>query len=238
MARPSAQPRTDPASVLTKAVLKSAELLELPSVVLARILGVSEASISRLFSGSRQIDPESKEGELALLLVRVYRSRFPSRFRRATDPGVWYGAEELETACAEVAYWRWRFLMDSDGLRDQALHTEHTFFHAKVRGRCADLTAAPWKSAARAWTQKRDYAACQDLGSEARERDLGWIRYASVRFPKGVCGAALKADALSLPRGFEQQTWDCKTARAGVYLQRRIERGQHHEFAAQSFGDE
>jgi len=74
MARPSAQPRTDPASVLTKAVLKSAELLELPSVVLARILGVSEASISRLFSGSRQIDPESKEGELALLLVRVYRS--------------------------------------------------------------------------------------------------------------------------------------------------------------------
>ena len=74
MARPSAQPRTDPASVLTKAVLKSAELLELPSVVLARILGVSEASISRLFSGSRQIDPETKEGELALLLVRVYRS--------------------------------------------------------------------------------------------------------------------------------------------------------------------
>ena len=74
MARPSAQPRTDPASVLTKAVLKSAELLELPSVVLARILGVSEASISRLFSGSRQIDPENKEGELALLLVRVYRS--------------------------------------------------------------------------------------------------------------------------------------------------------------------
>ena len=74
MARPSAQPRTDPASVLTKAVLKSAELLALPSVVLARILGVSEASISRLFAGSRQIDPESKEGELALLLVRVYRS--------------------------------------------------------------------------------------------------------------------------------------------------------------------
>ena len=74
MARPSAQPRTDPASVLTKAVLKSAELLELPSVVLARILGVSEASISRLFSGSRQINPENKEGELALLLVRVYRS--------------------------------------------------------------------------------------------------------------------------------------------------------------------
>jgi hypothetical protein len=48
----------------------------------------------------------------------------------------------------------------------------------------------------------------------------------------------LKADVLSMPRGFEQQTWDCKTSRGGVYLQRRIERGQHYEFAAQSFGDE
>ena len=74
MARPSAQPRTDPASVLTKAVLKAAELLSLSSVALARILGVSEASVSRLFSGARKIDPESKEGELALLFVRVFRS--------------------------------------------------------------------------------------------------------------------------------------------------------------------
>jgi hypothetical protein len=60
--------------MLTKAVLRAAGLLELPSNALARILGVSEASISRLVGGSRTIDPASKEGELALLLVRVYRS--------------------------------------------------------------------------------------------------------------------------------------------------------------------
>lgn len=61
-------------AVLTKAVLRAAQLLELSSAALARILGVSEASVSRLVSGSRKIDPKSKEGELALLLVRVYRS--------------------------------------------------------------------------------------------------------------------------------------------------------------------
>lgn len=72
--RPAA--RVEPAkdAVLTKAVLRAAALLELPSNVLSRILGVSEASVSRLASGSRTIDPDSKEGELALLLVRVYRS--------------------------------------------------------------------------------------------------------------------------------------------------------------------
>jgi hypothetical protein len=69
---PASQPQ--PEAVLTKAVLRAAGLLELSSASLARVLGVSEASVSRLFSGARSIDPQSKEGELALLLVRVYRS--------------------------------------------------------------------------------------------------------------------------------------------------------------------
>ena len=76
MPRPAGHPAPSPApdAVLTKAVLRAAELLGLSSRTLARILGVSEASVSRLFSGTRTIDPASKEGELALLLVRVYRS--------------------------------------------------------------------------------------------------------------------------------------------------------------------
>jgi hypothetical protein len=71
---PAAAAEPKPELVLTKAVLRAAELLELRSASLARILGVSEASVSRLASGARTIDPRSKEGELALLLVRVYRS--------------------------------------------------------------------------------------------------------------------------------------------------------------------
>lgn len=76
MTRAAPRPQSAPApdAVLTKAVLRAADLLGLSSRVLSRVLGVSEASISRLVSGSRTIDPASKEGELALLLVRVYRS--------------------------------------------------------------------------------------------------------------------------------------------------------------------
>jgi hypothetical protein len=192
--------------------------------------------LENLLEASKPPLPAEAQGQHFLLFTPFrYRSPFPSRFRRPTDSGVWYGAEELETACAEVAYWRWRFLMDSDGLRDQALHSEHTFFQARVRGRCVDLTAAPWKSAARAWTQKNDYTACQDLADQARKRDLGWIRYATVRARRGLCAAVLRPDVLSMPRGFEQQTWDCKTARSGVYLQRRIAPGEHHEFTASAW---
>lgn len=69
-----AAPRPDAGAVLTKALIRAASLLGLSNAALARVLGVSEASVSRLVSGSRTIDPASKEGELALLLVRVYRS--------------------------------------------------------------------------------------------------------------------------------------------------------------------
>lgn len=64
----------DPAVVLAKAVLRSGALLGLTNAAIARVLGVSEAGVSRLATGQRAIDPRSKEGELALLLVRAYRS--------------------------------------------------------------------------------------------------------------------------------------------------------------------
>jgi uncharacterized protein (DUF2384 family) len=72
---PSSQARKpDPAAVLTKSVLRAAALLGLTNSALALVLGVSEASVSRLAAGTRVIEPHGKEGELALLVVRVYRS--------------------------------------------------------------------------------------------------------------------------------------------------------------------
>jgi transcriptional regulator with XRE-family HTH domain len=70
--RPAAAPTAE--SALSKAVLRAAESLGINGAQLGRVLGVSESSVSRLASGARLIDPRSKEGELALLLVRVYRS--------------------------------------------------------------------------------------------------------------------------------------------------------------------
>lgn len=65
--------RVEPAAVLTKAVLAAAVRLGLRNRELAAVLGTSEASVSRL-SRSREVAPASKEGELALLFVRLFRS--------------------------------------------------------------------------------------------------------------------------------------------------------------------
>ena len=64
-------PRHD--AVLATALLAAAERLGLRGRELAAVVGTSEATISRL-RFSHRLDPKSKEGELALLLLRAYRS--------------------------------------------------------------------------------------------------------------------------------------------------------------------
>jgi transcriptional regulator with XRE-family HTH domain len=67
-------PQVKPEAVLAKATARASQLLGLSGAALARTIGVSEPTVSRILRGDKPIDPQSKEGELALLLVRVYRS--------------------------------------------------------------------------------------------------------------------------------------------------------------------
>jgi hypothetical protein len=62
------------AAVLTKATLRAAGLLGLTNAALARVVGVSESTVSRMAAGDRQLEVGTKPAELAALLVRVYRS--------------------------------------------------------------------------------------------------------------------------------------------------------------------
>lgn len=61
-------------AVLTKAALNAASRLGVSSGHFAAVIGVSAASVSRMNSAERGIDPETKEGELALNFLRMYRS--------------------------------------------------------------------------------------------------------------------------------------------------------------------
>jgi DNA-binding XRE family transcriptional regulator len=62
------------AAVATKAVLRAAARLGLSNKTLAKVIGVSEATVSRMGAGSYQLTRDDKPFELALLFVRVFRS--------------------------------------------------------------------------------------------------------------------------------------------------------------------
>jgi hypothetical protein len=62
------------AKVVTKAVIRAAEQLGLPAKILAQVIGVSEATVSRMRHGGHVLEEGGKPFELALLLIRVFRS--------------------------------------------------------------------------------------------------------------------------------------------------------------------
>lgn len=64
----------DQAAVLTKATLRAATRLGLTNKALATVIGVSEATVSRMRSGDYTLQRGQKSFELAALFVRLYRS--------------------------------------------------------------------------------------------------------------------------------------------------------------------
>lgn len=131
-----------------------------------------------------------------------------SRFRSYDEPGVWYGAEAVRTSCAELGYWRWRFVRDSRGLaRLDAV--PHTVFQSVAHGNSVDLRAAPFVRDEPMWTHSDDYGACQAFARTARRAQVRMIRYGSVRDPEhGGCAAVLDCRAFSGAGGVRQrQSW-------------------------------
>ncbi|MCU0757579.1 MAG: RES family NAD+ phosphorylase [Steroidobacteraceae bacterium] len=139
-----------------------------------------------------------------------------SRFRGAADPGVWYGADAVRTACAELGYWRWRFLLASPALGALAARPQ-SVFRARLRGEAIDLRAPPFAAARATWTDPSDYAGCQALARLAREAGVAIVRYESVRDPQHAgCGAVLDVAAFAAPEPTELHTWLLEVSRERV----------------------
>jgi hypothetical protein len=66
--------RPEAGLLVTKAVVRAADQLRITARILATIIGVSEATVSRMKRGEFGLEPGSKPFELAVLFVRLFRS--------------------------------------------------------------------------------------------------------------------------------------------------------------------
>lgn len=134
-----------------------------------------------------------------------------SRFRRRHDPGVFYGAEERQTACAEAGYWRLRFWLDSAGLASRSSTVELSLFQFQAATEFAiDLSLPPLSLDSADWAHPGDYRATQALADQARQAAIELIRYPSVRRQGGACLALLTPavfHAVAEPFQQQVQTW-------------------------------
>ena len=193
--------------------------------------------LEQMLEGSKPPAPDMRARAKHFLLLTPFRyvPRHDSRFRKAGQGrhGLWYGARQLPAACAEVAYWRCRFIQDSEGLADARIVTHHTFFAAALRGTGVDLTAPPWDQFAASWTHTSDYAETHRLSAAAEAAGVELIQYASVRQPGGVCVAVFTPNALVEPRGgldATRQPWICTATRDWVLMRHQTDASQRLEW--------
>jgi hypothetical protein len=133
------------------------------------------------------LPPECQGLDYLLATPFRYGAVYPhgSRFRRAGRTlGVYYASEKVETALAEMAFYRLLFFADSPDTPLPSNAAEYTAFSAAIEtARAIDLTAPPLDRDHATWSDPTRYEPCQSLADAAREAECQAILYASVRDP-------------------------------------------------------
>jgi hypothetical protein len=158
---------------------------------------------------------------LHFLLSTPFRYRpYPndSRFRRAGSlEGVFYAAEHVETAIAEVAFYRLRFFIESPGTPWPRNPGEYTAFSAELKSKNGlDLTRPPYHEHRQLWTHPTDYSACLNIADAAKAKGIKVIRYQSVRDPEGRTNLAILSCLIFERKEPARQTWHIHLSNSGA----------------------
>lgn len=202
-----------------------------------------QALLESLLEESKPALPPECAG-LDYLLATPFRygAIYPygSRFRRAGRTlGVFYASEQIETALAEMSFYRLLFFSDSPATALPANAAEYTAFAAAIATKQAvDLTLPPLERDREAWADPVHYEACQSLADAARAGNIDAILYQSVRDPKGGKNIALlTANAFAAREPVERQTWRIRLSPTGVQALCEFPKARLG-FARSDFGDD
>lgn len=183
--------------------------------------------------------PESAH-HLDYLLASPFRygHKQASRFRKADEkPGIFYASEAEGTAIAEAAYWRLRFFARSPGFAPPTTTIEHSSFSVALdSARTLDLTRAPFVADGAAWTAPEDYAACQDLASQARIVATQAIRTPSARDPAGINVVVLDPAAFAERTPRHGKTWHLRIEGGRLIALAALPHADRMDFSASGFG--
>lgn len=144
-----------------------------------------------------------------------------SRFGSADERSLFYASKSLETAFAEMAYYRFVFLAGTRAKLTPLTALLSSFrVHIKTR-RGLDLTAPPFRRFAEELTSRQRTTATQELGRAMRAAQVEAFVYASARDPRGGHNVALFTACFSPARPFEVRNW------ASTTDDRRVEIVEH-----------
>ena len=147
---------------------------------------------------------------------------------------MWYGAERLETAVAEMV-----FYAESPDTPFPDNPVDCTAFSVGVSSACAlDLTKGSLANDHDNWTNLTNYTACQILADTARVTSVEIIRFKSVRDPSGNANfAVISCNAFSDSVSVERQSWRIRISALGAQAVRDHPRAGL-EFSKHAFSED
>ncbi len=174
-----------------------------------------------LEASKRPFPPECAGLDYLLATPFRYGAAYPhgSRFRRAGfTEGVYYAAAKVETALAEMAFYRLLFHAESPDTPLPANPAEYSAFAARIATHAAlDLTKPALNRDQKFWTDLQNYEPCQTLAEQARLADIEAILYRSVRDPAGSLNIAiLSPEAFAAKAPVERMSWRIHLSKTGV----------------------
>ncbi len=181
-----------------------------------------QSLLEDILEGSkRRFPPECAGLDYLLATPFRYDAAYPygSRFRRAGwTKGVYYAAAKVETALAEMAFYRLLFYAESPATPLPANAAEYTAFSTEIATPAAiDLTTPHLSDDKALWTHLTDYEPCQAMADTARTAGIEAILYQSVRDPQaGLNIALLTPLAFKKKQPVERVSWRIRLAKTGI----------------------
>jgi len=130
-------------------------------------------------------------GSTPVMAAFTHLNRAGSRFSDGTW-GVYYAAESVATAAAEVSFHSARFLQQT---RQPAIEIDYRVYVARVQKRLHDVRSRRWDLV----HDPDDYSASVGFARHCRSAGSWGLIYRSVRRLKGECVALFRPRALELP---------------------------------------
>ena len=143
-----------------------------------------QARLEELLEGTKPARAKGTD-DLHYLLATPFRYpplKHGSRFGRAFEKSLFYGAMTINTALAETAFYRFVFINHVAEPFPKPLQTLHTVFGARVRSeRGVRLQSPEWQDMHQDLTHPSSYTTTQKLGTEMRECGVSCFQFLSAR---------------------------------------------------------
>jgi hypothetical protein len=139
----------------------------------------------------------------------IHGSRFGTTFER----GIFYGSLNTTTALAEVAYYRFVYMLGPETPYQDTISTEYTAFSVSVKtnlGLCLD--EPPFSQYETILSSPSSYASSQQLGAYMRQHGVEGFRYVSARDKhKGKNIGLLSHSGFHNKKPTQLRRWFCQT---------------------------